>query len=449
MSASSSSTPRHCLPVMSSTKSGTALLLLAILLPCALIFYPRLRYSYRDLQIRKLNNMISKSGTMALSDLNDDVLLEICAALANLDALDKQYYISSGEKIKRPSALSDLSTTSRRFRSLAAPRLFKTVKVGGGWKKASKALGTLESCPDLLSHVRTFHFKVVIPYDRNASKQGPPPPSGLETQLVGALSMMPNLHTLHISVPEYHTDVFAEAFETAKLQMPNVTTLVLGCYCGFVANHTPNTTTLSSDGWAFLHTKRGAEANWAYSDLYNDGPADNILGGAGAAMNLIQAASKLPQLTYFEMDQWWRVSVLEQLHKHAPQISRLGMPGGRYFDSFEALLPTLAKFENLDELILASAANLKVGFEPPWCGNAYMGPGGEELARKVEKEGKEAEEMVARGVFGSLAGVKSLWVGDHNHAVCERNEKGIVTEVRWNELDMREKGRKSPSGWIV
>ena len=46
----------------------------------------------------------------------------------------------------------------------------------------------------------------------------------------------------------------------------------------------------------------------------------------------------------------------------------------------------LAQFRKVEVLGLASSANLNVGFHPPRCGNAYMGPRGDALVKRVQQE---------------------------------------------------------------
>jgi hypothetical protein len=76
------------------------------------------------------------------------------------------------------------------------------------------------------------------------------------------------------------------------------------------------------------------------------------------------------------------------------------------------LLPILSQFKNLEELVLAKAAYLGVGFKPPWCGNAYSGPNGQEIRRRVKEQEQQARNDVVRAVLGSCTGLKRLWVGD-------------------------------------
>jgi hypothetical protein len=75
------------------------------------------------------------------------------------------------------------------------------------------------------------------------------------------------------------------------------------------------------------------------------------------------------------------------------------------------LLPTLSQFKNLEELVLADASSLGVGFNPPMCGNVYMGPDGDEVRRQVQEEAKQARNDVMKAVMGACTGLKRLWIG--------------------------------------
>jgi hypothetical protein len=59
----------------------------------------------------------------------------------------------------------------------------------------------------------------------------------------------------------------------------------------FIIKHCPNVTTVSTDGWEFLHSQRG--------------------GSGAAAAKMIKSSARADKLTYFEMNQWWTSSQLE------------------------------------------------------------------------------------------------------------------------------------------
>jgi hypothetical protein len=98
----------------------------------------------------------------------------------------------------------------------------------------------------------------------------------------------------------------------------------------------------------------------------------------------------------------------------------------------------------MEELILPGAYTLNIGFDPPGCGNAYMGPEGKRLAKRVAEEGRMAEESVAISVFRVCPQLKKLWVGDRSCGEVSRDDQGNVTEIKWFY-----QWREAPSGWVV
>lgn len=103
--------------------------------------------------------------TVSLDNLNNDVLHVLCALVNELDdkapddpkapdgpAMPGQYQPDFREQ--GMSALRILSMTSRRFRNLTSPLLFKNIKIDGNWEKASRGLQVVENCPAALQQAR-------------------------------------------------------------------------------------------------------------------------------------------------------------------------------------------------------------------------------------------------------------------------------------------------------
>lgn len=65
---------------------------------------------------------------------------------------------------------------------------------------------------------------------------------------------------------------------------------------------------------------------------------------------------------------------------------------------------------------------MDVGFNPPRRGNAYMGPCGAELLRRVQEEMETANKRVADIVFGGRA-----------KAVVTRGRGGRIHDIQWCE----------------
>lgn len=68
-----------------------------------------------------------------------------------------------------------------------------------------------------------------------------------------------------------------------------------------------------------------------------------------------------------------------------PAIQSLAIPGRRYQDGIETLLPTLRCFQSLKTHALADVSSLKVWYDRRGCGNAYMGLAGQRLLRNVHR----------------------------------------------------------------
>ena len=102
-------------------------------------------------------------------------------------------------------------------------------------------------------------------------------------------------------------------------------------------------------------------------------------------------------------------------------------------DGLQEFLPALSRFRNLQKLALAGVHCLNVGFDPPDCGNAYMGPGGDEYLQQVKREGEEAELRVAHMVFPVCASLQELWIGTTTKAVVDRSSDGSFKDLTMSE----------------
>ena len=113
--------------------------------------------------------------------------------------------------------------------------------------------------------------------------------------LANVLSAMPQLEKLEFFVPEYHSDLFQEAFHHANLAIPSVDVLIVGPYSEFMVNVCPNITTLSTNRHQWLHSDRTLEFGRRRDH----------------SMKLIEAAGAASRLRHFEMMEWWDIFLLE------------------------------------------------------------------------------------------------------------------------------------------
>ncbi|KAF2191978.1 hypothetical protein K469DRAFT_696047 [Zopfia rhizophila CBS 207.26] len=237
---------------------------------------------------------------------------------------------------------------------------------------------------------------------------------------------MSKVPTLHMDLPEFHTDPFAAAFETGNLQTPSIKTLVLGPYCGFMVRHWPNVDTILSNGWS-SSTPSGGEKPVTRAT------AQRWISSTQWPKHYISALRNTPMVAL-------RASLgSPQGHAASQEIRMLG---GCYDDGINMFVWTITKFAQMEKLVAGRLSGLRVGFTPPWCGNAYMEPGGEGLWRQVDKEHREANKQVAQMIFGVNSNLSILWVGNYFREEVERDEmsKGVVG---WTWYGNR---RKSPPG---
>ena len=393
---------------------------------------------------RYMRSTYSKSQP-SLDDLPDDIILEICALLKNstsvkerrdarynnrprsfkqelnrIDCWDFSWKFLLMKRPRRYTPLKALSGTSRRMRQLAAPDLFRAVLIehDWNWNQALSGLDCMNNSAAAHDYAESFSIQLWLEdswYDwwkDDSMHRGPRPPRRLAPRLADVLRKLERIHDLTLNIPEYHTEVFRKAFQKTNVTLPCVKTLVLGPHMDWVIAMCPNVERISSGG------------NWLHSNVDGDYKHRH-------SFELVRSAGTASNLKHLEVFEWWSEEHLDWVLQYTPWIESLAMPGGNYSSSIRKLLPTLSRLTNLKSLVLADASSLHVGFDPPGCGNCYMGPGGEQYRLQVAAEGRRATERVARTVFARLRTLKELWVGDYSKAVVVRTASGAVEEVVW------------------
>ncbi|KAL8771538.1 MAG: hypothetical protein Q9209_002980 [Squamulea sp. 1 TL-2023] len=356
-------------------------------------------------------------GSPSLDNLNDDILFEICASVKQLYAGQNHTSYAHQQLL---SPLKALSTTNKRMRNVAARAIFQGIKVGPNWnwERALRALDSITRCEAVSLYAKCFKIDLYIgptyeEMERDYDKRGPSPPKRFPQTLLEVLTSLASIKRLTLVIPEHHTKVFRKTFNKSKCSFPSACALVLGPHMDWIIAMCPNVTTVSSHDWRWLHSN----VDGKYSNRHS--------------ADLIKSAGQAETLRHFRMHARWPREQLEAVYKAMPMIQSLSMLVGGSRDGIEGLLPTLSRFRDLTSLVLPDVSSLNVGFSPPWCGNAYMGPGGEELARQVERQGRQAADMVARMVFANLPKLEELWVGDHSKAIITRTNTGEVSEISW------------------
>jgi len=227
---------------------------------------------------------------------------------------------------------------------------------------------------------------------------------------------MIRLEKLGLFIPEYHTFPFEAAFRQENVLLTRVDFLAVGPYSEFVVPLCPNVTTIATSSHQWLFCKRSNEG---------EVPREHSL-------RLIKAAGGASKLTHLAMFEWWSSRQLETILVAVPNLSSLSMECSSYSERLTKLVTILSRFNNLQYLSLASAFDLKVtDFQPPWCGNAYDGPGGDQLLQRVEEEQEKATKMVVQMVFPVCRQLKVLWIGDRQRAEVRRTEEGDVADITW------------------
>ncbi|KAK0222969.1 hypothetical protein EDD85DRAFT_860483 [Armillaria nabsnona] len=330
--------------------------------------------------------------------VDDDVLGVICAIL------DK-------------NELKQISLVDKRLRGISLPLLFQRVCMQfvyteNVWKLATDAIEGMLASPAFDIVVGNTRFlDIRISDDKSEDSM----PSVLPGRLAELLSApFCQLRTLVFTVNETQAQVFGDKFRMAGIELRTVTTLMVGAYCDFMVPLCPNVEHVATYGWVWLHSKRGAASR-------------------EHSFRLIAAVGGARMLQHFEMNEWWSADLLKAVYDAMPFIEMLTLDGGPVRDSLKALIPILSQFKKLKTLGLVDASSLDVGFNPPWCGNAYMGPDGAELLRRVQEEMEEANKRVADMVFGTCVNLDVMVLGNSAKAVVTRDHGGQIQDIRWCE----------------
>ncbi|KAI4277758.1 MAG: hypothetical protein LQ337_001515 [Flavoplaca oasis] len=317
--------------------------------------------------------------------------------------------------------LQALSMTNKRFRYLTANIVYRSITIGPEvcWEDALQKLDVIAKCDAVRANTRIFMMDLSIgpaPLGLNHLEyKGPTPPKRFAPVLLEILSKLTNLQKLMLIIPDHHTDIFKRTFQTSDNSFESVRKLVLGPHMEWIIAKCPNAETISTRDWRWLHSNVNGKHDHQHST------------------NLIKAAGRAKHLRHFELINRWTHGQLQAVFQAMPQIHTLAMPGGlHYKESLEDFLSTLRLFENLKVLAFDGLRNLNVGFDPPWCGNAYMGPNGHLVRERVDREELEGKKRVADMVFATLSKLEELWVGDCSRATVASTKFG--KEIDWTDM---------------
>ena len=341
--------------------------------------------------------METSNSRPSLLMMNDDVLLEICKAVKYM-ALEHQTTVLDDR-----NSFKLLSRANRYMRELMAPELFKSVRLSAGsWPQALGIVESMQKCQAVQNHTKRLLLQV----------HDPSAPAKVPRKLTELIRSMTKLETLTIEIPPEHARLFHEAFLRGGVNLPSVHTVVVGPCMEWIISMCPNVAAISTrDLWLNTNPKGKDKRSHSY--------------------DLITAASEAKYLQHFEMNERWHSPMLQAVVVAMPHISSLAMTGTLRGvpPGIKECLPLLASFTNLKTLATVPTPHLGVGFNPPFCGNAYQGEGGAELRRKVKEEESKATRMVAEMVFKACQHLETLWIGSNNRATVTRNEDGSIQDI--------------------
>ncbi|KAK0479799.1 hypothetical protein EDD18DRAFT_1364057 [Armillaria luteobubalina] len=349
----------------------------------------------------------NKEMSSALQSVDDDVLGAICALLEEYE-------------------LKQISLVDKRLREASLPLLFQRVcmrfvyNTENVWKSAMDAVEDLLASTALDIVVRNTRFLDIHISEHPSEDCGEDSmPSVLPERLAKLLSApFRQLRTLVFSIDERKAQTFGNQFRMAGIELHTVTVLFVGAYCDFMVPLCPNVEHVATCDWVWLTSNRGGASR-------------------EHSFRLIAAAGGAKMLRHFEMNEWWSADLLNAVYDAMPCIEMLTLDGGRVRDSIKLLLPILSQFKKLKTLGLVHASFLGVGFDPPWSGNVYAGPGGVELLRRVQVEMEAANRCVADMVFGACINLDVMTLGDTARAVVIRGDGGQIQDIRWCKTQRR------------
>ncbi|KAK0218173.1 hypothetical protein IW262DRAFT_1120992 [Armillaria fumosa] len=190
---------------------------------------------------------------------------------------------------------------------------------------------------------------------------------------------------------------------------------MVGAYCNFMIRLCPNVEHVATFGWVWLHSRRESMTR-------------------EHSLRLLAAAAEAKMLKQFEMNEWWSANLLHAVYDAMSSIQNLTLDGGPLRDSLKELVPIPIQFKRLKKTWTGGRFmfTLTVGFNPPRCGNIYMGPNGGEIRKKMQAKAEAARNRVADTVFGSCINLEVLILGNRSEkAIASRGPGGKIREIQW------------------
>ena len=345
----------------------------------------------------------------SLLDLNGDVLYEICVVL---EANDMRCLRPQSPWRRSPpkSSLLSLCSTCRRIRYVGAPLVYRRAAVidpslcRTERQDLESALSSIEECEPYQRYGRLLFIQLGDVQSKVARY--------LLRQTTSSLN---NLEALRLEVNSFgnRQDVpenLLEALRKDTSWLPSLRSLVI-----------------SENLEKLLHDFDGISS----LEIRNRGPYLNA-----PVFQQCVNSGKFSNLRELELNIRWHPQLLNELNHQLHHLEALGVVGNCIWGSpFLELLPALSCFPRLKTLTTVYASEMGVGFDPPDCGNAYMGPGGEERRRKTEIEEEKVLEYVGHETFEACRELKVIWMEYYGNARVVRRADGTVKEVTWAKAE--------------
>jgi hypothetical protein len=332
-----------------------------------------------------------------LESINEDGFYEICKTILETTCQNRQ-----GKPITGHQSIKSLSATNRDMRTRLEPMVFRSICVDVRyWVRTLENLERIERCKAIQHHIRRFYLKIYLPHD-DEMKRIPELPE----RFVGIFRRAPKLEKLSISVPDKEVESYQLAIQKPDTDLSSVRTLAFGKGFEWLVELCPQVTTISTcDDWP----TRGIRP-------------------AQPSYDLVRIASLATKLRVLEIKEYWSAELIEHIATLIPNLQGLGLLGMLQYFKLGDLLTPLSRFRDLKTLSIPMASELGIGFNPPDCGNAYIGPDGEGLARQVEEDERQAEERASRMIFSVCPRLEVLWIGRSTKKSRPKGDDGLAPD---------------------
>jgi hypothetical protein len=314
-----------------------------------------------------------------IENINEDVFYEICGALLGASSRDQQ-----GQPVTGHQSLKLLSSTNRFMRARLESMVFQSIYIDvRSWHITLQALELITKCRGALQNMKKFHLRVY-----NYAPGSLEPTDGIPAAFAKIMHTTHWLEKVSIDVPEYEAKEYQNALRRTEIRLPSIRDLELGPHTVWMVKYCPNATSLSTcKGWL-----------------------EPAIRPSQFSFDLIRAARSANHIQSLEIEEHWSTEFIEATALKLPHLKHLGILGMTQYFKLKDFLPALGRLKHLKSLRLPMAAELDIGFCPPECGNAYMGPDGEEVWRQVRIEQKRAELRASLMVFEVCPELELVWV---------------------------------------